>query len=74
MKAEVDKLDIIKIINFPTNLNNLKTKIDDLYVGKLKPVPVDLKKLSDAVDNEVVKNIKFNTLKKKVNNKSHKSI
>ena len=65
MKAEVDKLDINKIINFPTNLNNLKTKIDDLYVGKLKPV--DLKKLSDAVDNEVVKNIKFNTLKTKVN-------
>ena len=30
-------------------------------------VPADLKKLSDVVDNEVVKNIKFNTLKGKVN-------
>ena len=33
----------------------LKTKVDDLDVGKLKPVPVDLKKLSDVVDNEVIK-------------------
>ena len=47
-------------------MNNLKTKVDDLDVGKLKTVPVDLKKLSDEVDNEVVKNTKFNTLKTKV--------
>ena len=31
-------------------------------------VRVDLKKLSDVVDNEFVKNTKFNTLKTKVNN------
>ena len=35
---------------------------------KLKTVPVDLKKLSHAVDNEVVKNTKFKKLKIKVNN------
>ena len=52
--------------NVTTSLNNLKTKIDDLDVGKLKTVPIDLKKLSDVVDN-VVKNTKFNTLKTKVN-------
>ena len=46
-------------------MNNLKTKVDDLYVGKLKTVPIDLKKLS--VDNQVVKNTKFSTLKTKVN-------
>ena len=34
----------------------------------MKTVPRDLKKLSDVVDNEVVKNTKFNTLKTKVNN------
>ena len=68
LKAEVDKLDINKLVNVPTSLNNLKTKVDDLDVGKLKTVPVDLKKLSDVVDNEVVKNTKFNTLKRKVNN------
>ena len=67
MKAEVDKLDINKLVNVPTSLNNLKTKVDDLDVGKLKTVPVDSKKLSDVVANEVVKNTKFNTLKTKVN-------
>ena len=49
-------------------MNNLKTKVDDLDVGKFKNVPVDLKKLSDVVCNEVVKNTKFNTLKTKINN------
>ena len=48
-------------------MNNLKTNVDELDVGKLKLVSVDLKKLSDAVANEVVKNTKFNTLKTKVN-------
>ena len=68
MKAEVDKLDINKLVNVPTILNNFKTEVDDLNVRKLKTVPVDLKKLSDAVDDEVVQNKKFNTLKTKVNN------
>ena len=49
-----------KLINVPTSFNILKTKVDDLDVGNLKTVPVDLEKLSDVVDNEVVKNTKFN--------------
>ena len=49
-------------------MNNLKTKVDDLDIGKSKTVPVDLKKLSDVVDNKVFKSAKFNTLKTKVNN------
>ena len=32
LKAEVDKLDL----DVPTSLNNLKTKVEDLDVGKLK--------------------------------------
>ena len=32
LKAEVDKLDV----DVPTSLNNLKTKVEDLDVGKLK--------------------------------------
>ena len=55
MKDEVDKLHINKRINVPTSLDNSKTKLDYLGVGKLKIVPVDLEKLSDVVDNEVVK-------------------
>ena len=68
MKAEVDKLDINKLVNVPTSLNNLKTKVDDLDVAKLKTVPVDFKKLSDVVYNEVIKSTKFDRLKTKVNN------
>ena len=73
MKAEVDKLDIDKLVNVSNSLNNLKTKVDDWDIGKSKTVPVDLKKVSDAVDNETVKNTKFNTLKAKVNNLDKKT-
>ena len=55
LKAEADKLDINKLVNGPTSLNNFFKKVDDLDVGKLKTVPVELKKLSDVVDNEAVK-------------------
>ena len=48
-------------------MNNLYTKVNDLDIVNLKTVPVNLKKLSDVVDNEVVKNSKFNTLNTKVN-------
>ena len=54
LKAEIDKLDINKLANVPTSLNNLKRKVDDLDDGKLKTDPADLKKLSNVVDNEVV--------------------
>ena len=55
MKAKVDKQDINKLVNAPTAWNNVKTKVDDLDVGKSKTVPVDLKKLSDVVDNKLLK-------------------
>ena len=53
-------------------MNNLKANADDIDVGKLKTVLVDMKKLSDVVDNVVVKNTKFNTLKRKVNSLEEK--
>ena len=74
LKEEVDKLDILKLVNVPASMNNLKTKVDDLYVGKLKTVLVDLKKLSDVADNEVVKNKQFNTLQTNVNNLDNKIV
>ena len=66
MKAEVDNLDVNKLVNLPISLNNIKTKVVDLDVGKLKVVPIDLKNRSDAVKDEVFKNTKYNTLQKKV--------
>ena len=58
LKAEVEKLDINKSDNVPVSLNNVKPKVDNLDFGKF----------SDAVNNEVFKDKKFNTLKMKVNN------
>ena len=46
--------------NVPTNLNNLKSKVDKLDVHKLPPVPVDLSKLIDVVKNDVVKKGVYN--------------
>ena len=56
------------MLSLPTSLNNLKANKDDSDVDELKTVPVDLKNVSDVVDNKVVKNTKYNTLKIKVNN------
>ena len=68
LKAEVCKLDIIKLVNVPTGLNNIKTKGDDVDVGSLKTVPACLKIFCNVVDNEVVKNTKFSTQKTEVTN------
>ena len=44
------------MVNVPTGLINLKINVDDLDVGKSKTIPVDLKLLSDIVNNEFIKN------------------
>ena len=49
------KLDTDKLKKIPTNLNNLKSKADELNLDKLIPIPIDLTKLSNAVKNDVVK-------------------
>ena len=43
--------------NVPSNLSNLKSKVNKLDVNKLVPVSVDLSKLSDVVKNDVVQKI-----------------
>ena len=73
MKVDLDKLNIDKFINVPTSFNNLKTKVNGLDAGKLKTTPVDLKKLSDVVDNELAKNTKFDKLKRKLNSLEKKT-
>ena len=42
------------MVNALTSLNNSKTKVDELDVSKLKTVLVDLKKVRDVVDKQVV--------------------
>ena len=39
--SNVEKLDIYKLKNGPTNFRNLKRKVDELDVDKLVPAPVD---------------------------------
>ena len=45
-----------------TDLGSLKTKVDNLDVGKLKTVSADLRKLSIVVDNDVKKLCMLNWL------------
>ena len=61
LKSDVDKLDIDKLKNVPTNLSNLKTEVDKLDVDKLVTVLLDLSKLSDVVkQNDFVKKDVYN--------------
>ena len=55
------------MINVPTSLNDLNTKVGVLDFGNLEAVTKDLKKLRNVVSKEVVKNTKFNKLNRKVN-------
>ena len=67
MKDEGDKLGINNLVNVPTSLNKVKAKVDDLDLGELKTLPINLKQLSDVVDKQIDKNAKFNTLEMEVN-------
>ena len=69
LKCNVDKLDIDKLKNVPSELRNLKSKVHKLDVDKLVPVPVDLSKLSDVVKNGVVKKDVYNAQIKNIENK-----
>ena len=51
-----------------TSLANLKTKVDQLDIDKLVPIPTDLSKLSNVVENDVVKKTEYDQLVAKVNN------
>ena len=61
LKSNADKLDIDK-------LKNVASKVDNLDFDMLVPVPVDLSKLSDVVKNDVAIKTEYNELVKKVNN------
>ena len=56
-KKEINDITHVDTSNFAlkTNLANLKTEVDKLDVDKLAPVRVDLSKLSNLVNNDVVK-------------------
>ena len=49
------------------DLSSLETDIDKLEIDKLETTPTDLHKLSNVVENNVVKKIAYDELVKKVN-------
>ena len=55
LSAKKDFMALKVEVNVPNSLNNLRIKVSDLDVGKLKTVPIGLKKLSDVVANKVVR-------------------
>ena len=61
LKYDVDKSYIDEFKNLPSNLNNQKSKINKLDIGKLETIPVGLSKLSNIVKNNVVKNVVYNS-------------
>ena len=48
-------------------LASLKTEVDKIDADKLKTVPVDLAKLSNVVENDVIKKTEYDKLVAKVN-------
>ena len=69
LKSDINKSHIDKLGKVPSGLNSSKSQVGNLDVGKLKPVPNDLKKLSDAVNKEVLKKSKYNRDKQDLDEK-----
>ena len=62
-KDDVKNITHVDVTSFAskTNLAALKTEVDKIDADKLKTVPVDLAKLSNVVDIDVVKKTDYNT-------------
>ena len=62
-KKDINDITHVDVSGFAskTNLAALKTEVDKIDVDKLKAVPTDLAKLSNVVDNDVVKKTDYNT-------------
>ena len=69
-KDDIENITHVDTSSFAlkTNLANLKTEVDKLDIDKLATVPVDLRKLSNVVKNDVVKKIVYDKLVAKVDN------
>ena len=56
-KTEIRNISHVDTSSFAlkSNLASLKTEVDILDIDRLVPVPVDLSKLGDVVENDVIK-------------------
>ena len=61
-KDDVKNITHVDVSSFAskTNLAALKTEVDKIDADKLKTVPVDLAKLTNAIENDLVKKTDYN--------------
>ena len=62
-KADLKNITHVDVSSFAskTNLAALKTEVDKIDAEKLKTAPTDFAKLTDAIENDVVKKTDYNT-------------
>ena len=62
-KTDLKNITHVDVRSFAskTNLAALKTEVDKIDVDKLKTTPTDLAKLTNAVENDLVKKTDYNT-------------
>ena len=58
-KKDIKNISHVDTLSFALKPNwaSLKTEVDKLDIDRLVPIPVNLSKLSDAVENDVVKKL-----------------
>ena len=68
-KTHLKNISHIDVSSYPlkSNLASIKTEVDKLDIDTLELVPVDLAKLSNVVQNDVVKKTEYDKLVAKVN-------
>ena len=54
-KTDLNNITHVDTSSFASNLAALKTEVDKIDVDKLKTAPTDLVKLTNAVENDLVK-------------------
>ena len=62
-KTDLENITHVDVSSFAskTNLAALKTEVDKIDTDKLKTAPADLAKLTNAIENDVVKKTDYNT-------------
>ena len=62
-KTDLNNITHVDVSSFAskTNLAALKTEVDKIDADKLKTAPTDLAKLTNAIENDVVKKTDYNT-------------
>ena len=62
-KTDLKNITHIDVSSFASKTNSaaLKTEVDKIDIDKLKTVPVDLAKLTNTVENDLVKKTVYNT-------------